>query len=106
MTAPTAPILNPMILTTPEALTVEPRWQAVIERDAAQDGRFVYAVATTGVYCRPTCPSRRPRRENARFFDDPQAAEAAGFRECRRCYPRRESTVERIVSETRRLIDE
>ena len=52
-----------------------------------------------------TCPSRRPRRENARFFEGPSTAEAAGFRECRRCYPKRESTAERLVAETMRLID-
>ena len=47
---------------------VEGRWTAVTERDASQDGRFVYAVSTTGVYCRPSCPSRRPRREHVAFF--------------------------------------
>lgn len=65
----------------------EARWQAVLARDAAADRRFVYAVATTGVYCRPTCPSRRPRRPNIRFFPDGASAERAGFRPCRRCRP-------------------
>lgn len=60
-------------------------WTAVRTRDAAQDGRFVYGVATTGIYCRPSCASRQPRRENVRFFADVEAAEAAGFRACRRC---------------------
>ncbi|HEY3160001.1 MAG TPA: bifunctional DNA-binding transcriptional regulator/O6-methylguanine-DNA methyltransferase Ada [Vicinamibacterales bacterium] len=64
------------------------RWQAVLARDARSDGRFVYAVQSTGVYCRPTCPSRRPRRESVRFFAGPDSAEVAGFRECRRCRPR------------------
>jgi AraC family transcriptional regulator of adaptative response/methylated-DNA-[protein]-cysteine methyltransferase len=63
------------------------RWEAVRARTAGADGRFVYAVRTTGIYCRPTCPSRRPRRENVRFFDTPAAAETAGFRACRRCAP-------------------
>lgn len=63
------------------------RWRAVATRDARAEGAFVYAVLTTGVYCRPTCPSRRPLRKNAIFFDDPQAAAAAGFRACRRCAP-------------------
>jgi AraC family transcriptional regulator of adaptative response/methylated-DNA-[protein]-cysteine methyltransferase len=63
------------------------RWQAVAARDAASDGLFRYAVTTTGVYCRPSCPSRRPRRDNVRFFSSPAAAEAAGFRACKRCRP-------------------
>ncbi|HBL31016.1 MAG TPA: bifunctional DNA-binding transcriptional regulator/O6-methylguanine-DNA methyltransferase Ada [Acidobacteria bacterium] len=62
-------------------------WDAVLERDARRDGQFVYAVATTGVYCRPSCPSRRPRRANVRFFALPEDAERAGFRACRRCRP-------------------
>lgn len=66
----------------------EPRWTAVLARDTRADGAFVYAVRTTGVYCRPTCPSRRPRRESVTFFAGPDAAELAGFRECRRCHPR------------------
>ena len=61
------------------------RWEAVLRRDRAADGEFVYAVATTGVYCRPSCAARRPRRENVAFFDSPDAARAAGFRACRRC---------------------
>ncbi|HEU5171603.1 MAG TPA: bifunctional DNA-binding transcriptional regulator/O6-methylguanine-DNA methyltransferase Ada [Gemmatimonadales bacterium] len=63
-------------------------WRAVTERDARFDGRLVYAVRTTGVYCRPSCGSRRPRRDNVVFFPAPEAAEAAGFRPCRRCHPR------------------
>jgi len=64
------------------------RWAAVLERDSRQDGRFVYAVSSTGVYCRPSCPSRRPRRENVEFFSGPEEAERAGFRACRRCAPK------------------
>ena len=63
------------------------RWAAVETRDAAHDGKFVYAVTSTGVYCRPSCPSRRPSRANTRFFDSPSDAEAAGFRACLRCKP-------------------
>ena len=63
------------------------RWQAVLGRDARFDGRFVYAVRSTGIYCRPSCPSRRPRREQVLFFALPRAAEGAGFRSCRRCRP-------------------
>ena len=63
------------------------RWTAVLARDAGKDGSFVFAVETTGVYCRPSCPARRPRPENVRFFGQPREAEAAGFRACRRCRP-------------------
>lgn len=62
-------------------------WQAVLNRDAQHDGAFVYAVRSTGIYCRPTCPSRRPRREQVQFFQEPTLAEQAGFRACRRCHP-------------------
>jgi AraC family transcriptional regulator of adaptative response/methylated-DNA-[protein]-cysteine methyltransferase len=68
-------------------VTDEERWAAVEARDGAADGRFVYGVTSTGVYCRPSCPSRRPRRENVRFFAAPAHAEAAGFRACLRCRP-------------------
>lgn len=61
-------------------------WKAVEQRDAAYDGRFVYAVRSTGVYCRPSCPSRRPLRKGVVFFAAPDSAEHAGFRACRRCH--------------------
>ena len=70
------------------ARTEVARWNAVVARDAEQDGRFVFAVRTTGVYCKPSCALRRALRENVRFFADPGAAEAAGFRACKRCDPR------------------
>src|SRR5213594_2170383 len=63
------------------------RWRAVLARDRRFDGTFVYAVRSTGIYCRPSCPSRRPRRTQVRFFPIPEAAEALGFRACRRCKP-------------------
>ncbi|WP_425127504.1 Ada metal-binding domain-containing protein, partial [Burkholderia cepacia] len=56
--------------------TDEARWEALVARDADADGAFFYAVKTTGVFCRPTCASRMPRRENVSFFDDPAAARA------------------------------
>ncbi|MEH6799558.1 MAG: bifunctional DNA-binding transcriptional regulator/O6-methylguanine-DNA methyltransferase Ada [Halopseudomonas sabulinigri] len=62
-------------------------WRAVQDRDAAADGQFIYAVLSTGVYCRPSCASRPARRENLRFFDSPEAAEQAGYRACLRCRP-------------------
>ena len=66
----------------------EAYWQAVMERDGRANGTFVYAVRSTGVYCKPSCPSRRPRREQVLFFAEPAEAEQAGFRACRRCQPR------------------
>ena len=63
-------------------------WEAVLAKDARMDGAFYYAVTSTGVYCRPSCPSRRPRRTNVLFFRDAGAAEQSGFRPCRRCHPR------------------
>lgn len=66
----------------------EARWQAVLARDGRHNGRFVYAVSSTGIYCRPSCPSRHPRRERVRFFAGPDEAERAGFRACKRCTPR------------------
>ena len=65
----------------------ERRWQTVTRRDPQADGAFVYAVRTTGVYCRPSCPSRAARRENVVFFDTPDLAVAAGYRPCKRCKP-------------------
>lgn len=62
-------------------------WAAVCDRDAGADGRFWYAVRTTGIYCRPSCVSRMPRRENVSFHASPAAAEAAGYRPCKRCRP-------------------
>lgn len=71
-------------------------WQAVCTRDTAQDGRFVFAVRSTGVYCRPNCPARRPRRENVSFYIDADAAAAAGFRPCKRCSPQGQSPAEQL----------
>src|SRR3989442_15473345 len=68
-------------------LTPERRWRIVLARDRRYDGTFVYAVQSTGIYCRPSCPSRRPRRAQVAFFPVPEAAELAGFRACRRCRP-------------------
>jgi AraC family transcriptional regulator of adaptative response/methylated-DNA-[protein]-cysteine methyltransferase len=64
-------------------------WQQVLARDASADGQFVYAVKSTGIYCRPSCPSRRPERKNVSFFSSNELAEAAGFRACLRCEPNR-----------------
>jgi AraC family transcriptional regulator of adaptative response/methylated-DNA-[protein]-cysteine methyltransferase len=63
------------------------RWTAVMERDTRFDGKFLYAVKTSGVYCRPACPSRRPKRENVIFYETSGEARRAGFRPCKRCHP-------------------
>jgi len=67
--------------------TDDGRWQAVISRDTTLTDRFVYAVTTTGIYCRPSCPARRPHRAHVRFFDVSTDAETAGYRACQRCQP-------------------
>jgi AraC family transcriptional regulator of adaptative response/methylated-DNA-[protein]-cysteine methyltransferase len=84
----------------------ETQWQQVMARDARQDGRFVFAVRTTGIYCRPSCPSRRPRRDSVEFFPDPRQAEEAGYRACLRCKPMEISAQARAVTRARQLLDE
>ena len=69
---------------TPSAVAA---WRAITARDARYDGRFVYGVSSTGIFCRPSCPSRRPRRDRIRLFADPAAARGGGFRPCKRCLP-------------------
>src|SRR6266545_4285557 len=71
-------------------LTEDEKWKAVLARDATKDGAFVSAVRSTGIYCRPSCPARRPAREQVVFFDTADLAEAAGYRACLRCDPRGE----------------
>src|SRR2546421_4272426 len=63
-------------------------WQAFMERDSSANGTFFVAVRSTGIYCKPSCPSKRPKRENVMFFTSPEAAEQAGFFACKRCPPR------------------
>lgn len=84
----TEPVATSSNAATPEAMQLAgERWQAVVRRDPQADGEFVYAVRTTGVYCRPSCPSRAARRENVCFFESPDLAAAAGYRPCKRCKP-------------------
>lgn len=78
------------------------RWRAVVARDRTADGEFVYAVRSTRVYCRPSCPSRRPQRERVAFFQSPGEAERAGFRPCRRCRPSDRSAGDVWVDRIRR----
>nr|WP_027948163.1 bifunctional DNA-binding transcriptional regulator/O6-methylguanine-DNA methyltransferase Ada [Halomonas anticariensis] len=84
------------------------KWAAVLQRDVAADGAFVYAVRSTGIYCRPSCASRRPRRENVEFHVSVEAAEDAGFRPCKRCRPQEISLIEhhaQAVAQACRLIE-
>lgn len=87
--------------TLTDSLNPERCWQAVHERDATFDGHFFYGVTTTGVYCRPSCGARLPRRHNVRFFATAEQARAAGFRACKRCRPdapRRDDELERVAA--------
>lgn len=91
------------------ASLADPRWAAVIGRDSGADGQFVYAVRTTGIYCRPGCPSRHPKPENVAFYPTAQAAAAAGFRPCQRCRPESASPAERqqsLISDLCRYIEQ
>lgn len=77
-----------MTQTPATALDDERRWQAVLATDRALDGAFVTAVRTTRIYCRPSCPARKPKRQNVEFLATPDEAERAGYRACKRCHPR------------------
>lgn len=85
----------------------EARWRAVLARDARCDGLFVFAVASTGIYCRPSCPARRPKRENVSFHATVAEAQARGFRACKRCTPDegapRHGLVERVANACRMI---
>jgi AraC family transcriptional regulator, regulatory protein of adaptative response / methylated-DNA-[protein]-cysteine methyltransferase len=83
-------------------MTITARWDAVLARDRELDGSFVYAVRSTGVYCRPSCPSRRPRRDRVVFFDRGDEARAAGFRACRRCRPDEDAAGDPWIDKIRR----
>lgn len=81
-------------------------WAAVLRRDRDRDGEFVYAVKTTGIYCRPSCPSKRPHRANVAFFERVEDAERNGYRACRRCKPREATTnAETLVLKARAYLD-
>jgi AraC family transcriptional regulator of adaptative response/methylated-DNA-[protein]-cysteine methyltransferase len=98
--------MSPSQVPPSAAPLADARLSAVLSRDWRADGGFVYAVITTGVYCRPSCPSRRPKPSNIRFFDHPDDAERAGFRPCQRCAPREAGTTTiRAVERARAWID-
>ena len=89
-----------------EQLDPDAAWAAVVARDRASDGRFVTGVLTTGIYCRPSCPARHPRRGNVRFFADGREAQAAGLRPCLRCRPDEAARDAEAVQRALRLIEE
>jgi len=90
------------------SISVDPAWRAVLSRDRRSDGWFVYAVSSTRVYCRPSCPSRRPSRNHVTFFDSPQLAESVGYRACLRCRPQSVagSEAEERVERARSYLDD
>ena len=90
----------------PARLDSQQLWEAVLSRDASFDGRFVYAVRSTGVYCRPTCPSRRPRQSQALFFAAPEEARSAGYRACRRCRPDQPGGNAELIRRASKYIDD
>src|SRR4051812_36662738 len=90
-------------------ITQDPRWARIVARDKAADGNFWYSVETTGVFCRPSCPSRLANPKNVRLHASPAAAQAAGFRACRRCNPDGisiDAANSAIVAKACKLIDE
>ncbi len=83
------------LLDEPRFVSDDDCWNALVSRDATADGQFYYAVRTTGIYCRPTCPSRLPRRENVTFHRSTESAVQAGYRPCKRCRPQEPSRTDR-----------
>src|SRR5207247_10526626 len=99
-------VIAEMKVTTGAAIEDDERWEAVLARDATYDGAFVGAVLSTKIYCRPSCPARRPARERVVFFDTPDLAEAAGFRAClRRDPPGDKPDRARLVKEICEFLD-
>ena len=89
----------------PDFDTDDDRWNAILTHDSQADGAFWYGVKTTGIYCRPACPSRRPRPENVHYFGTPAEAEQAGFRPCKRCTPDQLGRITQAVLEVKRRLD-
>ena len=85
------------------APNLDTMWSAFLARDPAVDGRFIVAVKTTGIYCRPICPARRPLRQNVEFFDTPLQASSAGYRACKRCRPDELTSESPLVGRLKRL---
>ena len=90
---------------TTEVTSIPPQaaeqfWKATVHRDSRADGSFVFAVRSTHIYCRPSCPARRPLRSNTVFFRTAQDAESQGFRPCQRCRPKNQSSAAALVQQT------
>jgi AraC family transcriptional regulator, regulatory protein of adaptative response / methylated-DNA-[protein]-cysteine methyltransferase len=99
---------SPKIEKQAKATLNDPRWPSIVARDASADGTFYYAVATTGVYCRPSCAARQARPENIKYFETTTAAEKSGFRPCKRCKPNQPSLTEqnaKKIAKACRLIE-
>jgi AraC family transcriptional regulator of adaptative response/methylated-DNA-[protein]-cysteine methyltransferase len=95
-----------MIMTAMPSINEAKAWDSILARDESLDGELFYGDATTGVYCRPSCPSRRPNRQNVKFFSSTEAAERAGFRACQRCRPNQASDLSTAaVERARAFID-
>src|ERR1700730_2253847 len=95
--------------TRPPSVTADPRWPRIVARDKAADGYFWYSVLTTGVYCRPSCPSRAANPKNVQLHDSLESAKASGFRPCKRCNPDGasiDSENSALVTKACRLIEE
>jgi len=91
---------------TQQQLTDDDRWQIAMAKDRRFDGVFVTGVHSTGIYCRPSCPARAPKRENVRFYANGDAAEAAGLRACKRCAPDQQSREEAAVMQVITILRE
>src|SRR6202171_6161572 len=94
---------------SPHSCRVSPRaadrlWQATLRRDHRADGTFVFAVRSTHIYCRPSCPARRPLRRNTLFFGTAQESESQGFRPCRRCRPQEQQEAITLVQQATQLL--
>ena len=92
-------------MATVTRLDPETSWAAFMRRDRSWDGRIIGAVHTTGIYCKPSCPARRPKRENVTFYSSPEEARAAGFRPCLRCKPDEVGRDREAVAAAVRLIE-
>src|SRR5688500_19681372 len=101
--APQWRIRGPMLMKT---IDDSDAWAAFERRDRSWDGRVIGAVKTTGIYCKPSCPARRPRRENVEFFVDAEVARAAGYRPCLRCKPDEVGRDRGAVARAIRLIED
>jgi len=91
------------IVTSNNIVNEEIFWTAVVARDRRMDGQFVFGVSSTKIYCRPSCPSRRPHRERVSFFSLPEAAEQSGFRACKRCKPQRATILDPQIAMVRQV---